>query len=249
MSTAPTTVTEGVGMPDPGAIMQLGTAFWASKTLLSAVELGLFTELAANGPGDAEALRTRLGLHPRSARDFFDALVALGMLERTDGVYENTRGNRAVPRPRQADVRRRDARDAERAAVRVLELAHRRPATGEPQNEARTGDDFFAKLYADAVGLARLPDGDDRDQRRRGPRAGGRPFPGTSTRRSSTSAAPRAACPPCSPRRTRTCAAAASTCLPSGPSSRSTCCACGVADRMSVHRRRLLRRASCRLPT
>ena len=48
-------------MPDPAAIMQLGSAFWASKTLLSAVELGLFTELAANGPGDAEDLRERLG--------------------------------------------------------------------------------------------------------------------------------------------------------------------------------------------
>src|SRR6478609_8278893 len=90
MSTAPTRAEEGVGMPDPGAIMQLGSAFWASKTLLSAVELGLFTELAANGPGDAEDLRKRLGLHPRSARDFFDALVALKMLKRSDGVYANT---------------------------------------------------------------------------------------------------------------------------------------------------------------
>src|SRR5437763_8904672 len=90
MSTAPTTPADHVGLPDPGPIMQLGSAFWASKTLLSAVELGLFTELAANGPGDAETLRERLGLHPRSARDFFDALVALGMLERSGGVYENT---------------------------------------------------------------------------------------------------------------------------------------------------------------
>ncbi len=69
--------------------MQLGTGFWASKTLLSAAELGLFTELA-KGPADAETLRGRLGLHERSARDFFDALVALGMLERKDGRYSNT---------------------------------------------------------------------------------------------------------------------------------------------------------------
>src|SRR5688500_14727882 len=75
--------------PPPARIMQLGSAFWGSKTLLSAVELGLFTALAA-GPLDAEALRDRLGLHPRSARDFFDALVALGMLEREDGRYRNT---------------------------------------------------------------------------------------------------------------------------------------------------------------
>jgi hypothetical protein len=31
----------------------------------------------------------RLGLHQRSARDFFDTLVALGMLEREDGLYRN----------------------------------------------------------------------------------------------------------------------------------------------------------------
>ncbi|HEY6260021.1 MAG TPA: methyltransferase dimerization domain-containing protein, partial [Nitrospiraceae bacterium] len=36
-------------------IMQLGTGFWGSKTLLSAIELGLFTELA-KGPLDAKAL-------------------------------------------------------------------------------------------------------------------------------------------------------------------------------------------------
>jgi len=69
--------------------MQLGTAFWGSKTLLSAVELGLFSELA-NGPANAEELARRHGLHQRSARDFLDALVALGMLERQDGQYSNT---------------------------------------------------------------------------------------------------------------------------------------------------------------
>lgn len=73
----------------PEKIMQLGMAFWGSKTLLSAVELGVFTELARQ-PQDASTLQTRLGLHPRSARDFFDALVALGMLERENGLYANT---------------------------------------------------------------------------------------------------------------------------------------------------------------
>jgi Dimerisation domain len=70
-------------------IMQLGMGFWSSKALLSAIELGLFTELA-KGPQDSESLRTRLELHPRGARDFFDALVSLGMLERQNGRYANT---------------------------------------------------------------------------------------------------------------------------------------------------------------
>ena len=73
----------------PDRIMQLGLGFWGSKAVLSAVELGLFTELAG-GPLDAEALRQRLNLHPRSVHDFLDALVALGMLARKGREYANT---------------------------------------------------------------------------------------------------------------------------------------------------------------
>ena len=61
----------------------------SSKTLLSAIELGVFTELA-KGPQDRESLRTRLDLHPRSARDFFDALVSLGMFTAKQRQYANT---------------------------------------------------------------------------------------------------------------------------------------------------------------
>ena len=73
----------------PEGLFKLATGFWASKTFLSAVELGVFTELA-KGDADLESLRGRLGLHERSARDFLDALVALGMLDRKDGIYRNT---------------------------------------------------------------------------------------------------------------------------------------------------------------
>ncbi len=66
--------------------------FWASKTLLVAVKLGLFTELA-QGPLSGAAIKDRLGLHERALYDFLDALVALGFLERTgilsDAVYAN----------------------------------------------------------------------------------------------------------------------------------------------------------------
>ncbi len=76
----------------PERILQLGTAFWASKTLLSAIEIGLFSELAAAGPLDADAIGRRLGLHERSTRDFLDALVSVGMLQRGEhGAYANTR--------------------------------------------------------------------------------------------------------------------------------------------------------------
>jgi O-methyltransferase domain/Dimerisation domain len=62
-------------------ILEIGMGFWSSKTLVSAVELGLFTELA-KGPADLATLREKLGLHERSARDFLDALVAMKLFER-----------------------------------------------------------------------------------------------------------------------------------------------------------------------
>ena len=70
----------------PDRIMQLGMGFWGSKTLLSAVELGVFTVLA-DGHASGEELASELDLHRRSSRDFLDALVALGMLTRDDGHY------------------------------------------------------------------------------------------------------------------------------------------------------------------
>ena len=59
------------------------------RSALSAVELGLFTELAQGGL-DLPALTKRLKLHQRSARDFLDALVALGLLNRHGDHYANT---------------------------------------------------------------------------------------------------------------------------------------------------------------
>ncbi len=73
----------------PDHIMQVGMGFWASKVLLSAVEMGVFTELA-QGPRQFESLASRLGLHPRSSHDFLDALVALGLLKRSQDLYSNT---------------------------------------------------------------------------------------------------------------------------------------------------------------
>jgi hypothetical protein len=73
----------------PKRIMEVGMGFWGSKALLSAVEMEVFTELARH-PEGLEALRGRLGLHPRGAQDFFDALVSMGFLERSEeGIYSN----------------------------------------------------------------------------------------------------------------------------------------------------------------
>lgn len=75
--------------PRADDILLLGQQHWAAKTLLSAVELGLFTALAER-PGTEPEIRERLSLHPRPARDFLDSLVGLGLLERDGDRYRNS---------------------------------------------------------------------------------------------------------------------------------------------------------------
>ena len=124
--------------------------------LLSAIELGVFSELADAGALDGEALRDRLGLHTRSATDFFDALVALGMLERDDGRYANTAATELfLDRAKPSYI------------GGMLEMANARLygfwgslteglRSGVPQNEAKVGEDFFEVLYADPARLAQF---------------------------------------------------------------------------------------------
>jgi hypothetical protein len=80
----------GAACPSPDRIVELGFAFRAAKTLLSAVELGVFTILSRS-PLGIDDLRTEIGIAERGARDFFDALVPLKLLERDgSGRYRNT---------------------------------------------------------------------------------------------------------------------------------------------------------------
>jgi O-methyltransferase domain/Dimerisation domain len=135
--------------PQVDHILQVGLGFWASKTLLSAVEMELFTELAKH-PETLAELIARLRLHPRSAHDFLDALVALNFLERRDGTYYNTPATDLFLDKRKPSY-----------IGGMLEMANHRLypfwanltvalRTGEPQNEARTGgENPFKLLYAD----------------------------------------------------------------------------------------------------
>ncbi len=134
----------------PDKIMQIGLGFWGSKTLLSAVELGVFTYLA-QGPLSGDELAQASGLHPRSSRDFLDALVALGMLNRHDGRYFNTReSNIFLDKNKPSYI------------GGMLEMANDRLyhhwgslteglRTGRVQNESKGSDgkDNFGTLYSD----------------------------------------------------------------------------------------------------
>ncbi|MDE3156500.1 MAG: methyltransferase [Acidobacteriota bacterium] len=133
--------------------MQIGMGFMASKVLLSAVEMEVFTELARR-PGTLENLRGRLGLHARAAHDFLDTLVALGFLQRTDGVYANTPATELFLDKHKPSY-----------VGGILEMGNHRLyrfwgdltealRTGRPQNEAKTGDEpLFEALYADPARL------------------------------------------------------------------------------------------------
>ena len=140
----------------PEKILQTGLAFWPAKTLLSAIEIGVFTELT-HGPERFDALSGRLGLHSRSARDFLDTLVALGFLTRSGDQYANTA---------ETDV----FLDRKKPTYvgGILEMANHRLypfwghltealRTGQPQNEVKGGGPgVFETLYADPARLTQF---------------------------------------------------------------------------------------------
>ena len=151
MSHRPKTVEKLMPDLNPSHIMQVGLGFFASKTLLSAVELGLFTELAKHPMTSAEIAKA-LALSSRAVPDFPDALVALGFIQRAgdgpDARYSNT--------PESAVFLDRNSSGY---IGGILEMANARLyrfwvdltealKTGRPQNETKhSGESMFAKLY------------------------------------------------------------------------------------------------------
>jgi predicted O-methyltransferase YrrM len=136
----------------PARIMEVGMAFWPAKTLLSALELGLFTNLSDGAMTGAE-LQAALGLHRRANPDFFDTLVALRLLERDgdgpDARYRNTRETAAFL-----------DKGSPHYMAGFLEMANARLypfwgdltealRTGKPQNETKRGRaSMFEELYS-----------------------------------------------------------------------------------------------------
>ena len=142
---------------DPSHIMQVGMGFWPSKTVLSAVELELFTQLGAEAM-TGEEIRERLDLHPRAIYDFLDTLVALRFLDRDgdgiDGRYRNTSDTAAFLDKRSPSY-----------IGGILEMSNARLyrfwgdltealRSGKPQNEIKhTGKPMFDELYSDPARL------------------------------------------------------------------------------------------------
>jgi hypothetical protein len=141
----------------PERILQIGMGFWPARTLQTATKFGLFTLLGGRGMTGAQ-LCAALELAPRANPDFFDALVALGMLDRDgdgpDGVYRNS-AEAAVFLDKTSPA----------YIGGFLEMGHDRLypfwvdlgtalKTGKPQNETKDGGtSLFEQLYADPARL------------------------------------------------------------------------------------------------
>ena len=146
----------------PDGILQIGFGFWASKTLLSAVDLAVFSELA-DGPKSGPELQEALGLHPRATFDFLDTLLAIGLLERDGSGESATYANTPA-------TDRFLVKSSPQYIGGILEMANARLyrfwadlttalKTGLPQNEIKeTGKSMFEALYADPARLEQFMD-------------------------------------------------------------------------------------------
>lgn len=138
---------------DPSNIMQVGMGFWASKTLLTAVKLELFTLLAVK-PLTGTEVKHQLCLHDRALYDFLDTLVALGFLQKR-GLKKTAKYSNSEDSNLFLDKNKLSYMGG------ILEMANNRLypfwnfleeglKRGTPQNEIRTGEmSMFEKIYSD----------------------------------------------------------------------------------------------------
>jgi len=151
--------TEKQVAPSPEKILQIGTGFFATKTLLAAVEFEIFTKLAQGGMS-ASQLKSDLGLNcsDRHFFDFLDTLTSLGFLNR-DGLLDSAIYSNSMDPDIFLDKNKPSYIGG------ILTMANHRLykywgnledglRTGEPQNETKEGKgDLFKELYADEARL------------------------------------------------------------------------------------------------
>ena len=137
----------------PEHIMQLGMGFWASKILLTAVNLEIFTELTIC-PLTAEEIMNRKGLNKRGIYDFLDALVSLGFLNREglneEAYYSNTEESDLFLDKRKPSYIGGILEMANNRLFKYWNSLEEGLKTGLPQNEIKeTGIPVFDAIYKD----------------------------------------------------------------------------------------------------
>jgi 8-O-methyltransferase len=133
-------------------LLELSTAFWGAKTLLTAVELKLFTALA-DGPAGTAQICARLGLNGRAVEEFLDALATQGMLERTAEGYANSPAADAYLVEGRPNYLGGWMRMTSRRLYEAWSKLADGLKTGEPQLTGPMSDNFFPNLYQDLDAL------------------------------------------------------------------------------------------------
>jgi len=141
--------------PSPENIMKIGTGFWASKILLTAVSFQLFSKLSEKKTMKAKDVKEILGLKctDRNVYDFLDALTVFGFLTR-EGILETAIYSNAIDADTFLDINKPSYIGG------ILEMMNNRLygfwgnlgeglLTGLPQNEAKRSEDFFGLIYED----------------------------------------------------------------------------------------------------
>ncbi len=141
--------------PSPENIMKIGTGFWPSKILLTAVSFQLFTRLAEKKTMKANDIKNILGFKctDRNVYDFLDALTVLGFLKR-QGILDTAIYSNAPDTDTFLDKNKPSYIGG------ILEMMNNRLytfwgslgeglLTGLPQNEIKKSEDFFDLIYSD----------------------------------------------------------------------------------------------------
>jgi hypothetical protein len=146
----------------PSKIMQIGMGFWASKAMLTAVKLELYTMLAPGALSEKQ-IKERMGFacSDRHVFDWLDTLVSLGFLERKGLLQEAVYSN-AADTDFFLDKKKKTYMGG------ILEMADSRLykywgnleeglQTGQQQNEGKNNPqgnmEFFSDLYKNAEKL------------------------------------------------------------------------------------------------
>lgn len=159
--------TTSVATLNPSKIMQVGMGFWASKVLLTATRLELFT-LLAPAPLSAKEIKEKLELHcaNRHVYDWLDALVSLGFLERKgvldEGLYANAEDTDFFLDKKKPAYMGGILEMANNRLYRYWDNLEDGLRTGQPQNEGKGKPQdnmaFFNELYEDEEKLQEFMD-------------------------------------------------------------------------------------------
>jgi acetylserotonin N-methyltransferase len=77
-----------MSLPDPAIVLDLIDAFRRSKTMFTAVSMGIFDRLH-DSPATADAVAAHLGTDCDATERLLDGCAALGLLLKQDGIYAN----------------------------------------------------------------------------------------------------------------------------------------------------------------